>query len=347
MMAAADQIRVLIRCDAARRLGSGHAMRCLTLAQALAGRGTSVTFACSAESFETVPALGASGFPLISLDAPLDPAELVATGQQWDAAVVDHYRLDARYETVLRHAAPVILVIDDLADRPHDCDILVDQTVGRQPSDYAKLVGSGTESRLGADYALLRPEFVLARPASLAARSKGRRVSRIFLSLGMTDIDGITAWALKATLAANLDAEIAVAVGSSAESLPELRTLAAANPRVVLHLDSTEICALIATSDLAVGAGGTTSWERCCLGLPTVMLVLADNQAMIAQTLARLGAAELVQSGDADAIVSTLRRLAADASARISISKAAGAVTDGRGTDRAVDTLISRITRAS
>lgn len=347
MMAAAERIGILIRCDASRRLGSGHVMRCLTLAQALAGQGASVTFACSAESFETVPALGASGYPSISLDAPLDAAELLAAGQRWDAAVVDHYRLDARYETELRQAAPVILVIDDLADRPHDCNILVDQTAGRHPSDYAKLVGSGTDLRLGADHALLRPEFALARPAALAARSSGQPASRIFLSLGMTDIDGTTAWALKAALAANLDAEIAVAVGSGAESLPELRALAATDPRVALHLDSAEVCALMAASDLAIGAGGGTSWERCCLGLPTVMLVLADNQAVIAQTLARLGAAVLVPDRDAAALVDTLRRLANDPAARIAMSKAAGTVTDGRGTNRAADALFSRIMRAS
>jgi spore coat polysaccharide biosynthesis predicted glycosyltransferase SpsG len=86
----------------------------------------------------------------------------------------------------------------------------------------------------------------------------------------------------------------------------------------------------MASSDIAVGAGGGTSWERCCLGLPTVMLVLADNQAAIAQSLASSGAAELVHRGDASALTAAIRRLAGDPAARIAMSKAAGAVTDGR-----------------
>lgn len=342
-MTAAKQARILIRCDAGRRLGSGHVMRCLTLARALARHGAEATFACSAETFDTVPDLASSGFPAITLDAPLDAAEITATGQCWDAAVVDHYRLDARHETVFRQFAPMILVIDDLADRPHDCDILVDQTVGREPSDYAALVRPGTDLRLGACHALLRPDFARARPAALAARSEGRPVSRIFLSLGMTDIDGMTAWALRAVLAAGLDAEISVAVGSGAESLPELRALAAADPRVVLHLDSTETCALMAASDLAVGAGGMTSWERCCLGLPTIMLVLAHNQATVAGNLARLGAVDLLPRGDAGALDAALRRLAGNPAARMSMSRAASSVTAGNGTNRVVEALLGRI----
>jgi UDP-2,4-diacetamido-2,4,6-trideoxy-beta-L-altropyranose hydrolase len=318
-------------------------MRCLTLAQALVKRGASITFACSAESFDTVPALGASGFQAVSLKTPCDAAELVTDGRRWDAAVVDHYGLDARYEAALRQVAPVILVIDDLADRPHDCDMLLDQVLGREAPDYAPLVSPATELLLGPKNALLRPEFARVRPRALADRAEGRPVSCIFVSLGMTDIGGITAPAVRAALAAGLDAEIAVAVGSQAESLPHLRAIASANTRVTLHLDSTEMCALMASSDIAVGAGGGTSWERCCLGLPTVMLVLADNQAAIAQSLASSGAAELVHRGDASALTTAIRRLAGDPAARTAMSTAAGAVTDGMGALRLADILMKAL----
>lgn len=342
-MTAGKQTRILIRCDAGRRLGGGHVMRCLTLAQALASRGASVTFACSAETFETVPTLGTSGFPAITLDAPLEAAELVATGQRWDAMVVDHYRLDARHEAVLRQAAPVILVLDDLADRSHDCDILLDQTVGREPSDYAALVAPGTDLLLGAEYALLGPEFARARPAALAARAQARPVSRIFVSLGMTDIGGVTAPAVAAVLAAGLEAEIAVAVGARAQSLPELRALAAADRRVVLHLDCTEVCGLMEASDLAIGAGGMTSWERCCLGLPTIMLVLAENQRENAIRLARLGAIRLLPEDDPGAITGAVKTLSAGQIARIAMSRAASALADGRGVGRLTEALFAKI----
>ncbi len=342
-MTAEKQTRILIRCDAGRQLGSGHVMRCLTLAHALVSRGASITFACSAETFETVPTLAASGFPAITLDAPLEVAELVATGQHWDAMVVDHYQLDARHEAGLRRAAPVILVLDDLADRPHDCDILVDQTVGRKPSDYAALVAPDTDLRLGARHALLRPEFARARPAALAARAQRRPVSRIFVSLGMTDIGGITARTVEAVLAAGLEAEIAIAVGSRAESLPDLRTLAAADPRVVLHPDCTDVCGLMAASDLAVGAGGMTSWERCCLGLPTIMIALAENQRENAIRLARLGAIQLLPEDDPGEITGAVKTLAAGQIARVAMSRAASALADGRGAGRLAEALLAKI----
>lgn len=340
-MASKRHARVLIRCDAGRSIGGGHVMRCLTLADALARSGIHVTFACSPETFDVVAPLTASGFPAVKLKAPLDPDEITAIDQHWDAMVIDHYQIGESEEVVLRRVASKMLVVDDLANRAHDCDILVDQSPGRNSSDYSGLVGTNTVLCLGTSYALLRPEFANARPATLAIRAKGKPVSRIFVSLGMSDIGGITAWAVKAVLEANLDAEIAVAVGSNAESLSELRALAAGDRRISLHLDSVDVCNLMASCDLAIGAGGMTSWERCCLGLPTILMVLADNQRESAQYLARAGGVSLVAARDNDDLIAALHKLSDDPIARIEMSKAAGAVTDGLGTQRVVDVLLT------
>jgi UDP-2,4-diacetamido-2,4,6-trideoxy-beta-L-altropyranose hydrolase len=335
--------QVLIRCDAGPETGAGHAMRCLTLARALAGRGAVPTFASSAGTFETVPALRMSGFSRITLDRPLDPDELDMPGRRWDAIAVDHYELNARHEAAFRRAAAVILVIDDLADRPHDCDILCDQTLGRTEAEYRGLIPRETVTCLGPRYALLRPEFVVARPAALAARAKGGPLSRILVSLGMTDIGEVTAWATKAVLAAGLDAEIAVAVGSNAASLPELLSLADSDPRLKLHPDCADMCALMAGSDIAIGACGTTSWERCVLGLPAIAVVLADNQSLIARNLAATGAIALLPTHDSAALTAALTRLAADSDARIAMSRAAGTVTDGKGAERLAALLMNQI----
>ena len=157
----------------------------------------------------------------------------------------------------------------------------------------------------------------------------------------MTDIGGITAWAVKAVLDSNLDVKIAVAVGSNAESLSELRALATADQRISLHLDSTDVCDLMASSDLAIGAGGMTSWERCCLGLPTILMVLADNQREAAHYLARAGGVSLVATRDNEAFLAALLSLSNDPTARIKMSRAASAVTDGLGTQRVVDALFA------
>ena len=335
--------QILIRCDADPTIGSGHVMRCLSLARALVERGAGVTFASTSQTHETVPALVASGYQRITLDRPLDTDEITLPGRHWDAVVVDHYALDARQETAFRRVAPVVLVIDDLANRSHDCDLLCDQTIGRTVADYAPLVPPAATVLLGAEYALLRPAFARSRPAALAARAMGRPVSRVLISLGMTDVGGITAWATEAALASGLDAEFAVAVGARAKSLPALKALAEKDRRVVLHPDCEDMCALMVASDLAIGAGGMTSWERCCLGLPAIILVLAENQTRNAQHLARLGAAEFLPERDPSALAAAIRRLAADADARVEMSRAAAALTDGKGAQRLADQLMKRV----
>ena len=335
--------RVLFRCDASMQIGGGHVMRCLTLAEALAAQGAETTFACTGESLQTVPALGDSGHPVMLVGNPLDLAEIEVSGSRWDAAIIDHYGLDAKFETRMRRFAPVILVIDDVADRPHDCDILLDQTLGRSAADYAPLIGPSTKLLLGPEFALLRPEFALARPAALAARAKGGPVRRILVSLGMTDIGGITAPVVKAVQASGLDAEIAVAIGSRATSLAELRGLAATDRRVVLHVDCVDMCTLMSESDITVGAGGTTSWERCCLGMPTLLIVIAENQSLIARNLEQIGAVEIVSSCNLDQVSSAVARLASDPARRIAVSKSAAAVCDGTGSDKVVRSLLRRL----
>jgi spore coat polysaccharide biosynthesis predicted glycosyltransferase SpsG len=168
-------------------------------------------------------------------------------------------------------------------------------------------------------------------------------VERIFVSLGMTDIGGITAWAVRAALDAGLEAEIAVTIDSRAKSLPQLKSLAEDDPRLVLYTDCRDMCTLMVDSDIAVGAGGTTSWERCCLGLPTIIMVIAPNQARIARNLARIGAAELLPDRDAAALAASLRRLAADQAARTAMSRTAAALTDGMGAKKLAEILIDQI----
>jgi len=130
----------LIRCDASPLIGGGHVMRCLTLANALVEAGWRVRFACVEGSAEVVSALTKSGFNLIELADPLDAGEIAGKlDRLFDVIVFDHYGIDASYERALRPLARTILVIDDLADRPHDCDVLVDQTFGRNAADYTEL----------------------------------------------------------------------------------------------------------------------------------------------------------------------------------------------------------------
>lgn len=325
--------RILFRCDASPSLGGGHVMRCLTLARELARTGAEITFATAGGAADSVPALARSGFALLELDDPHDSTELLARlPERLDLLVVDHYGLDAAFERALRPIAERILVIDDLADRAHACDVLVDQNFGREALDYRDLVCDGTRILAGAQYALLRPEFAAARPAALERRTRTKGVARILVSMGMTDIGGVTERVLSAVLAADTGAAVDVVLGSAAPSLEAVRAIAAERDDVALHVDSADMGALMTRADLAIGAAGSTSWERCCLGLPSIVLVLAENQREIALRLDAAGILAAVSS--VEEIRASVHDIVRDPDRLHAMSALAASVTDGRGTAR-------------
>jgi UDP-2,4-diacetamido-2,4,6-trideoxy-beta-L-altropyranose hydrolase len=353
MTAFPPSMAVAFLCNASPEIGGGHVMRCLTLALALRVQGADVRFFSRVGTSETVPALTRSGLVVDTVGS--DPASWVAAIRAWhaggvDLAVVDSYAAGAAQQTVLRSAARRLMVIDDLANRVHDCDVLLDQNLGRNVADYAGLVPPSCQVLVGPPYALLRPEFAAARPRALARRQAtyeaGTPVRRIIVSLGLTDLGGITARVVTALLAADTDAAIDVVVGSRAPSLPALRDLAAVHDCLTLHIDPPDICELMVAADLAVGAAGSTSWERCCLGLPTLILVLAENQRPGACALVEAGAAMIGipepiddRNDDAEHLRRAIRRLCFDHEVARGMSKVSSTICDGAGTETVVMSL--------
>ena len=238
-------------------------------------------------------------------------------------------------------------MIDDLANRPHDCDLLIDTTFGRSAEDYRDLVPPGAVILAGARYALLRPEFAALRAESLARRAAGGGVERILVSLGLTDLGGITARVVAALLETALKAQIDVVIGPSAQSRAELEAFAARERRVELHIDPPDMARLMTNADIAIGAGGTTSWERCCLGLPTIVIILADNQVWASQMLNEFGAINaLMQTSLATDIPNAIAELVDPTTRREMTGKAAD-VTDGRGAERVCEAIIAIATAKS
>ncbi len=343
---------VVFRADASPEIGGGHVTRCLALAEALARCGWRTAFASRPETSATVPALAASDHDLLFLDGPED-AEPEAIAARWpagcDLLVVDHYERDAGFETACRPWAAKIMAIDDTAARPHDCDHLLDQNLGRKPRDYDGLVPQGCAHLLGPAYALLRPQFAALRETALARRRAGGPVRRILVGLGTTDLDNITGIVLEGVRRSGVEAEIDVVLGPNAPHLPAVRAQARKFPgRATVHAGVGDMAELMAGCDLAIGAGGSTSWERCCLGLPSLVVVTADNQRIIGRELARAGAADLLgwhMDVDADAMASALADLAASPARRSATAAAAAAVCDGRGASRAAMVLAPETAR--
>ncbi|HUO87274.1 MAG TPA: UDP-2,4-diacetamido-2,4,6-trideoxy-beta-L-altropyranose hydrolase [Thermoanaerobaculia bacterium] len=331
--------RIVFRADASAEIGTGHLMRCLTLADEMGRRGWRTAFACAALPAPLADRLGAAGHPLIRLPAAApggsEPAAMLQPGER-PLVVVDHYRLGAEWHDEARALGATVAAIDDLAGRPLRVSLLLNQNLGAGAEDYRGLVPEGCVCLIGPQYALLRPEFArLRRPPE-----GPRRLEHVLVFLGGGDTGGATAAAVSG--AAEAGVEVDVVVGSASPSVGRVRRLAARHPRVAVHESTPEMAALMRRADLAVGAPGSASWERCCLGVPTLTITLADNQAAAGAALERAGATRsLGRVGDVDA--ATVRDAIVSLRDRPEVlgemARAAYGVTDGRGVIRVADEL--------
>lgn len=360
---------VVFRTDASVQIGTGHVMRCLTLAEALRKGGAECLFLCRPHEGHLIQLIAERGHRVKTLPAlspgntgwtpkPAPPhAAWLGVDQAADAAdalralagerraawlVVDHYALDREWQTALRPACDRIMVIDDLADRPHDCDLLLDPNIGRSEADYKGLLPEGARMLLGPRHALLRPEFAAHRAASLARRAQPE-LRRLLVTLGGVDKDNITCRVLDALDSIELPEalEITVVMGPHAPWLSAVRERAQTMRRPTRVLVGVnDMARLMTESDLAIGAAGSTAWERCCLGLPTIQLVLAENQRKIAEALERVGAASTVDIASLEKRLPALFNTGQAVITLLTQSHAASAVTNGLGTQGVANLLL-------
>ena len=303
-------MKVIFRVDSSLKMGTGHVMRCLTLAQVLKDNGANVKFICRKHQGNLIDKIHSSGFTVnelevlreIEVDDKLAHSHWLGATQQQDAddcinilkaekldwLIVDHYALDEQWQKRLKPYCEKLMVIDDLADRKHQCDILLDQTFGRQQEDYLAFTTKGCELLLGSQYALLRPEFSKWRKYSIERRSKPE-FKKLLVNMGGVDVDNITEKALDELKISSLpnDLHITVVMGGTASHLESVKSKAITLPcKTEVKVDVGNMAEIMANSDIAIGAAGSTTWERCCLGLPTIQIVIAKNQQFLAETLA-------------------------------------------------------------
>lgn len=369
-------MKVAFRADASLQIGAGHVMRCLTLADALAAQGADCLFICREHQGNLIeqirkkgyrthvlPVLPSVGASLLAIKAASDeqsPAHSHWLGvtQVEDAAacaailaevnpdwlIVDHYALDSRWEIALKPHYRKLMVIDDLADRPHCCQVLLDQTFGRDAGDYQLWVSVGTTLLCGSRYALLRPEFAQLRSYSLQRRANPQ-LRQLLITMGGVDKDDITGQVLEALKTSALpdDCRITVVMGTASPWLAHICQQAEQMPwPTEVLVGVSNMGQLMGDSDFAIGAAGSTSWERCCLGLPTVMLVLAENQLQIARGLQQVGAVQVLndplQIHELPDLLSPLLL----STERLSVmSQAAAAIVDGNGVAAVIQHLES------
>lgn len=358
---------VAFRVDASTTMGAGHVFRCLTLADALSKVGCHCHFIMR----DLVGNLGdlvlKKGHRVSMLPAPTGVVEdvgrqgtvyskwlsvdwcddvsdtRVALGSDCpDWLVVDHYGLDYRWEKQMMTSTVRIMAIDDLADRHHDCSILLDQNLGRKTSDYSRLVPDDCIRLIGPDYALLRTEFQEVRSFSQRKRFHPE-LKRILISLGGSDSTNATGHILDILEKTKLshEVELDIIMGATASFAGSVRAKAKKLPfPTKVSVNVGNIAERMSRADFAIGAAGSTSWERCCLGLPAIIVVVADNQRSAAQELAKRGAAFVANSclevGD---ILDRL--LASDdfGTDLASMAQAGLMLVDGMGTARVIKEL--------
>jgi len=303
-------------------MGTGHIMRCLTLAEVLKKQGAEVEFICREHEGNLIERVEQQGFkthilPLsqnAATDDGLYGSQWLGGSQQEDAAsclhilgkikpgwlIVDHYALDQIWQSLLSECFAKLMVIDDLANRKHQCDVLLDQTYGRKESDYAGLVPKRSQLLVGSEYALLRPEFAEWRELSLQRRIKPS-FKKLLITMGGVDPDNVTGELLDVLKNSSLpkELEIDVVMGATAPHLVSVQQQAELLPyKTNVLVDVSNMAEVMANADLAIGAAGATTWERCCLGLPTVTLVLADNQKLGASSLEKIKSTWSLKLGD-------------------------------------------------
>src|SRR5688500_16006706 len=262
------------RVDASTRIGSGHLMRCLALGNRLKERGSRVRFLCRELPEHLGKLLSDHGHELVRLGAPVGASlSQVADAQEslhaladrkWDWLVVDHYAFNADWESMLRPAVRRILVIDDLADRAHDCDVLLDQNLFADAAKrYAGKVPDRCILLLGPRYALLRAEFARLRETAVP---RSGAVRRVLVSFGGVDQAGHTRRAVHALADLHIDGlQVEVVIGTQHPQRDEVVT-DCGKFGFACHVEAWRIAEMMAAADLSVGAGGSTTWERCCLG---------------------------------------------------------------------------------
>ena len=337
-------MNIVFRVDASIEMGSGHLMRCLTYSDELKQKNHKITFICRESESSLIGLIKHKNYKIITL-ATVDNFQSNSLYLNWlgatqeqdaeqtikvipkniDLLIVDSYALDEIWHKQLRPYTKKIMVIDDLADRQFDCDVLLNQNLGIQKENYKNKVSNNCELLLGCDYALLRSEFSKIREKALEKRKNTKKIKNILISMGGSDTQNRT-YDILQEIADDLN--IVVVLGSLSPYNAMIKTYAK-DKNIEVIIDANNMSELMFEADLAIGAGGSTSWERCCLGLPTLLFITAENQRKIAENLVKLDAVKVV-----DNLKENLQDILNDFSLWQTMSKRAQIVCDGLGVKR-------------
>jgi UDP-2,4-diacetamido-2,4,6-trideoxy-beta-L-altropyranose hydrolase len=361
-------MKIVFRADASVDIGTGHVMRCITLAEELTRQGHQCLFICRDHPGHLGELITGKGFELYLLKTVGSPELFVVAGtgnlySQWLGApwhqdaeqtlevlaavsagwlVVDHYGLDVRWEERLSSAAGKVMVIDDLANRPHFASVLLDQNLGRLEADYDRLVAASCQRLVGPQYALLRPEFNRLRARSLKRRGEPELL-RILVSMGGTDAPNATAAVLESLESSALPSHLHldIVMGATSPWLDDIRKAEKSSRfNMTVSVNVQDMGERMCLADLSIGAAGSTSWERCALGLPSIVVSQAQNQSEILEALSGAGAVKKLDFPiDETELASLVVDFYKTPEKLASMARNASGLCDGKGVEKVIGWL--------
>lgn len=288
-------MNIIIRTDASISLGTGHVMRCLTLADELRQHDARVYFICRNGPGNLIGLIEKKGHKVHRLSADID----VNTDQKLtqnilrglsvfpDWLIIDHYDVDISWESSLRNFTKKIMVIDDLASKEHDCDLLLNQNYGINENQYREFIPKHCVRLIGSQYALLPPQFSKIRDT---LKEHDGKINRFLVFMGGADSTNETSKVLRAIqMLDRPDLAIDIVIGLQNPYRNEIEKLSSQIPSAACYFNTQNMAELMAEADISIGAGGTTTWERACLGLPSIVITVAENQKSINKELAKNG----------------------------------------------------------
>lgn len=357
-------MNIAFRADASLNIGTGHVMRCLTLADALREQSAECHFICREHEGHLMDHIKSCGYVVHALPKPYskiafesDLAHASWLGANWssdaqqtqrfiadlklDWLILDHYALDCRWELALRSSCKRMMVVDDLADRQHDCDLLLDQNYGSSAQRYAGLVPAACTQLHGPEFALIKPIYVQRREQQ---RVRSGKIERVLIYFGggadLINLTGMTLCAFQVSELAGI--ELDIVIGSSYANKEELEAAAASRVSTSIHLRLPDLSELMARADIAIGAGGATTWERCCLGLPSVVISIADNQRPACEAMVGDGLLQYIgHVGDvsSELIREQVFKLMSEPELLRELSTKSMKLVDGNGINRILDEI--------
>lgn len=332
---------LLIRADASPRMGTGHVMRCLSLAQGWRRAGGAALFALAESTPALQQRLQTDEFEILRVESVAgsagDAQQSIQLARQHRAErfVADGYQFDFGYQRAIKEAGLRLLFFDDYGHAGDYCaDWVLNQNLGADAAFYARREAH-TRLLLGPRYALLRDEFLTWRNWHRTIPAVARHV---LVTLGGADPDNVTGRILGA-LKLLADIEVVVLVGGSNPHLHALRSsVSDGSSRIRLVVNASNMPELMAWADVAIAAGGTTTWELAFMGLPSLTLVLADNQRVVAENLA---VARITRPTTPERVKGDLAALLSDQEGRLFMSRGARQLVDGGGASRVVTRMRS------